>query len=117
MDSCSELESFIGNMSATSTFSNFDYCITQKEVKSYILKLKPDKAVGIDGISTEIIKASVDQLLPVYKNYSILYSDRNFIQPAGKRVLLYPYLSQGHIKTPQIIEASSLTVLYVRSVV
>ena len=39
-------------------------------------------------------------------NYSILYLGKGFIQPSGKRVLLYPYLSQVHIKTPRIIEAS-----------
>ena len=53
MESCSELESFIGNMSATNTFSNLDYRITQKEIKSCILKLKPGKAVGMDRILAE----------------------------------------------------------------
>ena len=111
MESCSELESFIGNMSATNTFSNLDYRITQKEIKSCILKLKPGKAVGMDRISAERIKASVDQLLPVYDKLFNSIFRQGFTQPTGKRVLVYPYLSQVHIKTPLIIEALPLTVL------
>ena len=61
MESCSELESFIGNMPATNTFSNLDYRITQKQINSCILKLKPGK----DRISAEMFMASVYQLLSV----------------------------------------------------
>ena len=67
MVNCSELESFICNMSTATAFTNLDYRITKDEIKSCTSKLKSDKAVGMDRISAEMIKTSVDQLLYVYE--------------------------------------------------
>ena len=73
MESCSELVSFIGNMSATYTFSSLDYRITQKEIKSCMLKLKHGKAVGMDRISAEMIKHLLNNCFLYMINYSFLY--------------------------------------------
>ena len=67
MVNCSELESFICNMSTATAFTNLDYRITKDEIKSCTSKLKSDKAVGMDRISAEMIKTSVDQLFYVYE--------------------------------------------------
>ena len=94
------LESFIGNMSATNTFSNFDYRITQKEIKSCISKLKPGKAVGMDRISAEMIKASVDQLLPVYDKLFNSIFRRGFYPSNWKQTFLVPLFKSGSHKDP-----------------
>ena len=60
MENCSELESFFCNLSTAKTFTNIDYRITKDEIKTCISKLKSGKAVGMDRISAEIIKTSVD---------------------------------------------------------
>ena len=67
MENCTNLESCISKMLETNTFSKLDYRITQKEIKYCISKLKNGKAVGMDRISAEMIKASTNQLLPVYE--------------------------------------------------
>ena len=67
MVNCSELESFICNKSTAKTFTNLDYRITKDEIKNCISKLKSGKDVGMDRIPAEMIKISVDQLLPVYE--------------------------------------------------
>ena len=73
MENCLELGSFFCNMSTANTFTNLDYRITKDEIKTCFSKLKSGKAVGMDRISAEMIKTSVDQLLPVYEKVFKLY--------------------------------------------
>ena len=91
MENRSEMKSFICTMSTAKTFTNLHYRITRDELKTCIEKLKYGKAVGIDRISAEMIKTSVDQLLPVYEKYLTLYLGKVFIHITGKVVFLYPY--------------------------
>ena len=51
-----EILSKIQNMENNSTFSEFDYEITTTEIENVLKKLKSGKAVGIDGISNEMLK-------------------------------------------------------------
>ena len=100
MESCSELEAYITNMLGTNTFSNLDYRITQKEIKYCISKLKHGKAVGMDRISAEMIKASTDQLISVYeKLFNSIF--RQGIYPNNwKESFIVPLFKSGSHKDP-----------------
>ena len=51
-----------------------DTDITANEIIDAVRNLKNNKASGIDGITNEYIKASIDILLPVYvKLFNIIY--------------------------------------------
>ena len=81
-------------------FQNLDYRITQKEIKSCILKLKPGKAVGMDRISAEMIKASVDQLLPVYDKLFNSIFRQGFYPTIWKESFIVPIFKSGSHKDP-----------------
>ena len=100
MENCSELEAYITNMLETNTFSNLDYRITQKEIKYCISKLKHGKAVGMDRISAEMIKASTDQLISVYeKLFNSIF--RQGIYPNNwKESFIVPLFKSGSHKDP-----------------
>ena len=87
-------------MSGTETFTNLDYRITQKEIKSCILKLKPGKTVGMDRISAEMIKASVDQLLPVYDKLFNSIFRKGFYPSNWKESFIVPLFKSGSHKDP-----------------
>ena len=44
------------------TFNELDYSIKEKEIRLVIIGLRPVKAVGLDSIKNEMIKASIDVL-------------------------------------------------------
>ncbi len=46
-------------------FTSLDFTISETEVHNAIKQLKDGKAVGLDEISGEMIKASVQELMPV----------------------------------------------------
>ncbi len=48
-------------------FTSLDFTISETEVHNAINQLKDGKAVGLDEISGEMIKASVKELMPVIK--------------------------------------------------
>ena len=98
IENCSELESFFCNMPTAKTFRNLDYRITKDEIKTCISKLKSGKAVGMDRISAEMIKTSVDQLLPVYeKLFNFIF--RKGIYPHNwKESFLVPLFQSGSRK-------------------
>ena len=54
-------------MLSCNSFSDLDFCSTQDEIKKAISSLKCGKATGMDKISSEMIKASVNVLLSVFK--------------------------------------------------
>lgn len=63
---CSQLEGHINEMLSCNSFSNLDYIITKDEIKCAILSLKPGKAIGLDTISSEMVKSSITALQDVY---------------------------------------------------
>ena len=100
MENCSELESFICKMSTSASFTNLDYRITKDEIKMCISKLKPGKAVGIDRLSAEMIKASVGQLLSVYEQL-FNYIFRKGVYPHNwKKSFIVPLFKSGSCKDP-----------------
>ena len=48
------------------TFNELDFSIKQEEIKQAIKRLKNNKAVGLDKISNEMLKTSMNKLLYVY---------------------------------------------------
>ena len=52
-------------MLSCNSFSDLDFRITNDEIKKAISSLKSGKATGLDKISSEMIKASVNVLLSV----------------------------------------------------
>ena len=61
------LEERINEMLSCNSFSDLDFRITNDEIKKAISSLKCGKATGLDKISSEMIKASVNVLLSVYE--------------------------------------------------
>ena len=100
MDICSELESFICNMSTVKTFTNLDYRVTKDKIKTCISKLKSGKAFGMDRISAEMIKTAVDQLLPVYeKLFNSVFRKRSYSHN-WKESFLVPLFKSSSRKDP-----------------
>lgn len=56
-----------------SALNNLDFPITNEEIQSALKTLKNKKASSSDLIKNEMIKASYEIILPVYKSYLILY--------------------------------------------
>ena len=54
-------------MLSCNSFSDLDFRITQDEIKKANSSLKSEKATGLDKISPEVIKASVNVLLSVFE--------------------------------------------------
>ena len=100
MENCSELESFFCNMPTAKTFTNLDYRITKDEIKTCISKLKSGKAVGMDRISAEMIKTSVDQILPVYEKLFNSIFRKGIYPHNGKQSFLVPLFKSGSRKDP-----------------
>ena len=100
MENCTNLEYCISKMLETKTFSKLDYRITQKEIKYCISNLKHGKTVGMDRISAEMIKASTNQLLPVYeKLFNSIF--RQGIYPNNwKESFIVPLFKSGSHKDP-----------------
>ena len=61
------LEERINEMLSCNCFSDLDFRISNDEIKKAISSLKCGKATGLDKISSEMIKASVNVLLYVYE--------------------------------------------------
>ena len=98
MKNCTNLEYCISKMLETKTFSKLDYRITQKEIKYCISNLKHGKTVGMDRISAEMIKASTNQLLPVYeKLFNSIF--RQGIYPNNESFIV-PLFKSGSHKDP-----------------
>lgn len=60
-----EINKKVEDLEKSSTFCELDYKITIKEVHDVIRKLKNNKAVGIDGIPSELFKSGSSVLAPV----------------------------------------------------
>jgi hypothetical protein len=74
-----ELSETITNLSAEPFFSDIDYLITCDEVTSKIRSLKSGKAPGLDRISSEMLKASVITMVPLYtKLFNSIYSQGKY---------------------------------------
>ena len=95
MENCLELEPFFCNMPTAKTLTNLDYRIIKDEVKTCISKLKSGKAVGMDRISAEMIKTSVDQLLPVYEKLFNSIFRKNIYPHNWKEIFLVPLFKSG----------------------
>ena len=100
MENCSELESFFCNMPTAKTFTNLDYRITKDEIKTCISKLKSGEAVGMDRISAEMIKTSVDQLLPVYEKLVNSIFRKGIYPHKWEESFLVPLFKSGSLKDP-----------------
>ena len=60
-----EITNGVKNMEMMNTFNELDFQITTEEVNKAITKLKNKKSPGIDGISSEMLKAGQGCLTPV----------------------------------------------------
>ena len=100
MENCSELESFISKMSTVAPFTTLDYRITKDEIKMCISKLKPGKAVGVDRLSAEMIKASVGQLLSVYEQLFNYIFRKGVYHHNWKKSFIVPLFKSGSSKDP-----------------
>ena len=69
-NNCSQLEKRINEMLSCNTFSDLDYRITKDEIKQAIRSLKSGKAIGLDRISSEMVKSSVTILISVYEKFT-----------------------------------------------
>ena len=58
-NNCLQLEKRINEMLSCNTFSDLDYRITKDEIKQAIRSFKCGKAIGLDRISSEMVKSSV----------------------------------------------------------
>ncbi|MEW8544065.1 MAG: reverse transcriptase family protein [Candidatus Thiodiazotropha sp.] len=100
MENCSELESFICKMSTVKSFTNLDYRITKDEIKICISRLKSGKAVGLDRISAEMVKASIGQLLPVYEQLFNTIFRKGVYPNNWKESFIVPIFKSGSRKDP-----------------
>ena len=78
-----------------------DTDITANEIIDAVRNLKNNKASGIDGITNEYIKASIDILLPVYvKLFNIIY-DQGTVPSAWTTGIIKPiYKQKGNKQEP-----------------
>ena len=57
-DRASQLNQFVQNLESQSVYNNLDHIIKKEEIYKAIRKLKNNKAVGLDSVSNEILKAA-----------------------------------------------------------
>ena len=92
-------------MLSCNSFSDLDFRITNDEIKKAISSLKCGKATGLDKISSEMIKASVNVLLSVYeKLFNVIL--RSSIYPTSWHdSYIVQFISLAHEATHLTIEA------------
>ena len=66
VDRVSELQHFVEGLENQPVYNNLDNVIKPCEIHKTISKLKNDKAVGLDSISNEMIKAAEGSLAPCF---------------------------------------------------
>ena len=86
-----------------------DQEITVTEIKNAILKLKNNKACGIDNIINEHIKSTVDCMMPVYvKMFNIVYSS-GIIPDSWRTGIIKPiYKKKGPRNDPDFYRPISI---------
>ena len=67
--------------------------ITEREIRKAAKKLKNNKSPFSDKIRNEMIKASIDTLMPVYENYLIQFLTKGPCHRLGVVVLLLPFIN------------------------
>ena len=94
-----QLEKHINEMSSCNTFSDLDYRITKDEIKQAIHSLKCGKAIGLDRISSEMVKSSVTILIYVYdKLFNFVL--RSSIYPKSWHIVTFvQFINLAHIAT------------------
>ena len=92
------LEERINEMFSCNSFSDLDFRITNDEIKKAISSLKCGKATGLDKISSEMIKASVNVNL-FMRNCLMQYQEVVFIQHAGMTVIFVQFINLAHEAT------------------
>ena len=69
--------------------------ITEREIRKAAEKLKNNKSPFSDKIRNEMIKASIDTLMPVYENYLIQFLTKGPCHRLGVVVLLLPFINRA----------------------
>ena len=69
--------------------------ITEREIRKAAEKLKNNKSPFSDKIRNEMIKASIDTLMPVYENYLIQFLTKGPCHRLGVVVLLLPSINRA----------------------
>ena len=72
-----------------------DFMITEREIRKAAEKLKNNKSPFSDKIRNEMIKASIDTLMPVYENYLIQFLTKGPCHRLGVVVLLLPFINRA----------------------
>ena len=69
--------------------------ITEREIRKAAKKLKNNKSPFSDKIRNEMMKASIDTLMPVYENYLIQFLSKGPCHRLGVVVLLLPFINRA----------------------
>ena len=72
-----------------------DFMITEREIRKAAKKLKNNKSPFSDKIRNEMMKASIDTLMPVYENYLIQFLTKGPCHRLGVVVLLLPFINRA----------------------
>ena len=72
-----------------------DFLITEREIRKAAEKLKNNKSPFSDKIRNEMMKASIDTLMPVYENYLIQFLSKGPCHRLGVVVLLLPFINRA----------------------
>ena len=83
------------------TFTELDYRITEEEIKIAISSLKANKAVGLDRISNEMIKAASTFIIPyINKIFNLIFSTGHYPKQWAF-AYIKPLLKKGDPKLPE----------------
>eukprot|EP00745_Piridium_sociabile_P034171 TRINITY_DN58732_c0_g1_i3.p1 TRINITY_DN58732_c0_g1~~TRINITY_DN58732_c0_g1_i3.p1 ORF type:complete len:233 (+),score=10.78 TRINITY_DN58732_c0_g1_i3:3-701(+) len=103
------------NSTSTNTGENepiiipeLDESISETEIRQAISKLKTGKASGLDEISNEFLKSSVNQIIPfLIKLFNKLY-DNGYFPDDWTRSVIVPLLKKGDANNPDNYRGISL---------
>ena len=81
-------------------FNHLDYEITEREIRQAAKKLKNKKSPFVDKIRNEMIKASLEPLMPVYVKFVTLFYNPEKMPDVWIQGLITPIYESGDKSDP-----------------